>query len=491
MTDKIDLNEYLRERGHEKGVLDQLLEDARPLPLVLLDFVPTGTPLRQIEAELGKVCAQNSASWDLLKMVTPRRWDLYFAGALVQHFTNLTHHSRELEAIGEGVRKRFLANLRENGGAAVARDDLEIYEELMWLPRNDFGNAQAYSLLFSDRVRYSVGEKNWYVWAGHHWAKATGGQAERLMVKAIHAREEAEHLRLADNCEPPSVVTSGTKDEVARSRRKVKRDDTLKFFINSLNAPKLKAALSTAFSLAELEWGTDTILDPDPHLLACANGVVDLQTGILRPGSPEDRITRNTGIDFNSDARCARFEQFLREVFCGDSTAIPFIARLVGYSLTGETREQVLPILLGDGCNGKSVFLETLAEITGSYSTVTAFSALEGGRSGASNDLAALRGARLVSATESEQGSMLNESRIKRMIGCDRVADRYLYQEFAVHKPRYKLWLAVNHFPDIRGTDDGIWRRLLIVPFSASFLGREDKELPEILRAEAEYWRGL
>jgi putative DNA primase/helicase len=227
--------------------------------------------------------------------------------------------------------------------------------------------------------------------------------------------------------------------------------------------------------------------DPDPWLLACENGVVDLTTGALRDGRPEDRLTLTTQLAFNPDAPAERWQTFLQEVF-PSADVIDFVWRAVGYCLTGETSAQVVFICHGSGANGKSVFLATLRRILGEYAYNTPFATFEHlERGGIPNDVAALAGKRLVTAGETRESARLNEERIKALTGGDPITARFLHAEFFTFLPRLKLWLAVNHRPRVGDDSYGFWRRIRLIPFSRTFdRERQDPRLGEVLQGEAE-----
>jgi putative DNA primase/helicase len=196
-------------------------------------------------------------------------------------------------------------------------------------------------------------------------------------------------------------------------------------------------------------------------------------------------LTKAVGYDFDPSAPCPRWIRFLDEVFAGDRDLIGFVQRAVGYSLTGDTREQCLFLCHGKGANGKSTMLSTLRTVLGDYSANTPFSTFElGDRAGNTNDLAALAGTRLVTAAETSEARRLNEARVKAVTGGDPVTARFLYTEYFTYVPTYKIWLSMNALPTVAGVDDGIWRRLRLIPFGVSFKGREDRTLEETLRAE-------
>jgi len=213
--------------------------------------------------------------------------------------------------------------------------------------------------------------------------------------------------------------------------------------------------------------GVDEI-DADPWLLVVENGTLDLRTGTLREGRREDMITKMAPVKFDPEAKCPTWERFLMRIMGNNMALIDFLQKAVGYSLTGDTREQCLMLLYGDGFNGKSTFINAISALLGEYAAGTPTESLmaKQGDSGINNDIARLKGARFVSAIETEDGKRFSESLIKQLTGGDRVVARFLHKEFFEFMPVFKLWLAVNHKPGIRGTDYAIWRRIRMVPFT-------------------------
>jgi len=170
----------------------------------------------------------------------------------------------------------------------------------------------------------------------------------------------------------------------------------------------------------------------------------------------------------------------------GNADLIAFLQRATGYSLTGETSEQCLFILHGSGANGKSTFVETIHALLGDYGQKTETkSFMQRQSEGVRNDLARLKGARFASAVEIGRGQKLDEALIEEATGGDRIAARFLFKELFEFQPQFKLFLACNHKPEIRGTDEGIWRRVKLVPFDVTIPPKErDKRLLVKLRAE-------
>ncbi len=226
--------------------------------------------------------------------------------------------------------------------------------------------------------------------------------------------------------------------------------------------------------------------DADSWLLNCANGIVDLRTGELHPHKREVLATKLVPVSYDPLAKAPIFEKFLREIMQGSQELIEFLQLALGYTLTGETKEQCLFFLHGTGSNGKTTLLEVLAEIVSDYGQKAEFKTFMVQKNdGPRNDLAALKGARYVAASEAEGNAAFAEAFLKEVTGGDTVKCRFLHEEFFEFKPQFKIWLAANHKPVIKGTDDGIWRRLRLIPFDAKFEdAAKDADLPRKLRTE-------
>jgi putative DNA primase/helicase len=228
--------------------------------------------------------------------------------------------------------------------------------------------------------------------------------------------------------------------------------------------------------------------DVDPWLLNTPDGVVDLRTGRLRPHQPDDYMTKITA--GAPGGECPLFLRFLTKITGGHRELERFLQRVAGYSLTGVTREHALFFGYGTGANGKGTFLNTLTGIQGGYATVApmeTFTATIAERH--TTDLAMLRGARLVTAQETEEGRRWAESKIKALTGGDPITARFMRQDFFTFTPAFKLFIAGNHKPGLRGVDEAIRRRFHLVPFTVTVpLEERDPELAEKLKAE---WQGI
>lgn len=346
--------------------------------------------------------------------------------------------------------------------------------------RTDSGNAEIIAHLFGDGLRYDHGRQRWLIFpeGAQRWHEPTGGELVRFAQAAADERYDA------------------AKDIPGRDG-----DDEALFARRSKNRAAIDNALALLKALPPVDDGAAP-WDTDPALLAVANGVVDLRTGEIRPGSPEDRMTRGLDVIYEPWAKCPRWEQFIAEVFPEPAVAA-LVRRAVGYSLTAETSEQVLFLLHGRGSNGKSTFLNILRAVAGPLAVNIPFATIEWeGRGQHPADLAAIDGARVTTCSETSETARLNEARLKSLTGGDPITARRLYGQPYTFRPAAKFWLAVNHLPVVRDDSDGFWRRIRTIPFVRQF-GPEERdpaleskllgELPGILawavQAAGEWYR--
>ncbi len=310
--------------------------------------------------------------------------------------------------------------------------------------------ARFFARSYGDRIRHCAKGGGWFIWDGKRWALDDDG--------AI--------LRLAAEC----------TDRVAESANAVpdleQRKKVLNFVISLRKRRGIENFVALAASLDGISIGNPERFDADPWLLNVENGVVDLRTGTLQPHDRDLLLTKLVPIAYNPHAKCDRWERFLDEIFDRDAETVAFVQRAAGYSLTGITREHAFLVLYGIGANGKSSLLALLGQIAGDYGLSAAPETFVDRQAGAAtNDLARLRGMRFVSAIETSEGRALAESFVKAVTGGDRISARFLYTEFFDFEPAFKLWLGTNHKPVIKGGDDGIWRRVRLVPFEQRFEG--------------------
>ena len=292
----------------------------------------------------------------------------------------------------------------------------------------------------------------WYRWTGTYW------QHERTKLAFSYARQLARDL--ADNMDR---TTSKAAFAAAVERF---------------------AQADRAFAVTSETW------DRDLMLLGTPTGTIDLRTGALRSAHPDDRITRITAVGPSETADCPMWLRFLREATQNDEDFITFLQRVCGYSLTGCITEHILLFVFGPGGNGKSVLLNTVSSVLGDYATTAAmdtFTATMGAYDRHPTDLAMLRGARLVTASETEEGRFWSETRIKTLTGGDPITARFMRQDFFTFMPQFTLVIVGNHTPALRNVNDATKRRVAIAPFLFK-PENPDKDLEAKLRAE---WPGI
>ncbi|MFJ8394373.1 phage/plasmid primase, P4 family [Streptomyces sp. NPDC094144] len=317
---------------------------------------------------------------------------------------------------------------------------------------SDAMNAHALVSWTNGRIKFAPG-LGYYVWDGRVWV-----QSDTKVRQEIHRMGAA-------------LVLAGATKEARGFTMTTNIDNLMK---------ELRSVPSVYVNADEF--------DARPDLLSFRNGVVDLRTGKIMPHSMDDLLTTSLPMDYDPEARAPRWERFISEIMPGMPDMPAYLQRLTGYGITGHTSEQCFTVLWGKGANGKSVYTETLSSIFGDITTTTPFATFESktGSGGIPNDIAALRSARLVMASEGESGKRMSESVLKRLSGKDRVTARFLNKEFFTYQPRFLIMLATNHKPSFASQDEGLWRRVKLIPFKRYFAPAErEYDLDEKLMAEA------
>jgi putative DNA primase/helicase len=315
------------------------------------------------------------------------------------------------------------------------------------------GIARVFARRFEDRLRFCHHAGAWYEWTGTHWKKDETALAFQFCREL--AREFTEDAKANELKEVRKVSFAGGVEKFAKS--------------------------DPSMAVTSEAW------DRDPLLLGTPGGTVDLRTGLLREPDPTDGITKVTAVAPADAVSCPRWLQFLDETF-GDVDLIRFLQQWGGYSLTGETREHALVFGFGNGKNGKSVWLNTHTGILNDYAATSAMDTFTASKSDRHpTDLAMLRGARLVSASETEEGRSWAESRIKQMTGGDQISARFMQKDFFTFRPSFKLTIIGNHNPVLKNVDEAARRRFNLVPFNRT-PAKPDPLLEQKLKAE---WPGI
>jgi putative DNA primase/helicase len=312
-------------------------------------------------------------------------------------------------------------------------------------PRTELGYAHRLVTVYGDRLRYVPAWRRWLVWDGRRWGPDATGQADRWM-KSIARRLMADALLVEDDAKRKAAVSIARAGESARG---------------------IRGALTLAGTVRGI--ATDPAdLDADPCLLNCPNGVLDLQTGQLGEHDPALLLTKLTGGAFDPTAIGPEFEKFLGRIQ-PDPDMRAFLARLLGHALPGAVVEHLLPILHGGGANGKSTLVDAVLAALGDYAgTAEPGLFTERGFDAHPTGVADLFGRRLVVVHESDRGRHLAEATVKRLTGGDRIKARRMREDFWEFEPSHTAFMLTNHQPLVRGDDEGIWRRLRLVPFEVT-----------------------
>lgn len=324
-------------------------------------------------------------------------------------------------------------------------DDIEPTED---------GVARAFTELHGQYLKFDHDIGAWYEWQGDHWQAEGTGRAYNYCREL--ARSASIHLK------------SDAKGKMRRA--------------NFASGVERMARCDPTHAVGASEW------DADPWLLGCPNARIDLRTGEVDDPHTSDRITRITAVAPAATATCPIWLGFLEQATGGDAEMVAFLRRWCGYSLTGSTREHALIFLYGPGGNGKSVFLNTVSGILGGYATTAAMDTFTASKTGQHlTFLAMLHGARMVTASETEEGRAWAEARIKQMTGGDPITANFMRQDPFTFTPQFKLTIVGNHQPVLHNVDEAARRRFNIVPFTVK-PSSPDRDLEEKLKRE---WPGI
>mgnify|MGYP000014225589 FL=1 len=327
---------------------------------------------------------------------------------------------------------------------------------------DDTGNAYRFRDAYRDRIRYNFARDSWMVWDGRRWKVDEVCQVKQMADELLYSLlREAEGEGDADLAK-----------HVRRSLSSKNKENMIKEARHLEGVPIYPAQL-----------------DRFGQVINLPNGVYHLQKGTVKPHHPEYYLSKLAGAPYQPGAACPHWLAFLEDVTLGDPEMIAYLQALCGYCLTGSTQEQCMYFLYGNGSNGKSTFMATLTKILGDYAANAQPETLmmrdKTGGAQARSDIARLEGSRMVSTFEPNAGVRLDEGMVKQMTGGDKITARYLYKADFEFLPEFKILMATNYKPEIRGTDDGIWRRIRLIPFEASIPEeKKDKALPQKLAAE-------
>lgn len=384
----------------------------------------------------------SAKSWKSVPENTTKKWHSFSTSPM----TKITHSSLFHEARQNGWKGKPHKKTTNKKNSPEAH--YELTEDAVSL---------AFNIKYDGKLKFCHDTHKWYLWNGVYW------QQNRDHIAFDYARDLARSFR-----QKIEDISEGTLAAVGKTA-----------FASGVEK---FAQRDRAFAV------TADIWDQNPFLLGTPAGTVDLKTGNLHSSSAEDYITKVTAVVPTETADCPNWYEFLRQATGNDVDLIRFLGQWCGYCLTGSTQEHALLFIYGPGGNGKSVFLNTVSSILGHHAVTApmdAFSASTGERH--PTDLAMLRGARLVTATETEEGRAWAEAKIKQMTGGDPISARFMRQDFFTFRPCFKITIAGNHKPTLKNVDEAARRRFNIVPFVHK-PEKPDRDLEVKLRAE---WPGI
>jgi putative DNA primase/helicase len=394
-----------------------------------------------------------------------RGWSVQEITDLCSPFANGGADDPELAVIVESAVAKFGVGLSRETSASLSeglkalKAEIEVpgaSKSMFTLPAVITQDAIAliFAEEYADQLQFDHHAGAWYAWTGSYWKR------EDTLLAFQYCRELG---REASKGGTPTAMKEARKIAFAGGVEKFARADR-------------------AIAVTSERW------DRDPFLLGTPDGTVDLRSGILKPAAPAEGITRLVAVTPSHEARCPLWLKFLSETFGADLAMVRFVRQWFGYCLTGDTREHALWFGFGNGGNGKGVLLNTIGGILGDYVVAAPMDTFTAVKFAAHpTEIAMLRGARMVTASETERGKAWAESRIKQLTGGDPVTARFMHKDFFTFKPEFKLTLIGNHKPVLRSVDAAARRRFNLVPFM-NVPAVVDQQLEHKLKAE---WPGI
>ena len=326
----------------------------------------------------------------------------------------------------------------------------------------DVTNCDYFLKAYGDIIRYCITWNKFLFWNGTNWDIDTRGRvAERCKIFVHKMYRGMRYI-------------TDRQLEAAFEKHLIKSESFRRI-----------QALEGLLKISEEIKVEDFELDTNNYYFNVDKYTLNLKTMRVMEPNQKHLITKKSNFIFEKGVDCPTWNLFLMQIFNKDLQLIRFIQKAMGYALSGDVSEQCLFILWGTGANGKSTFLNVMLELFGDYATSTGIETFMKKNSEQSNDLARLKGLRLVTTSEIEQGRQISESLIKVVTGEDALTARFLYGEYFSFKPTFKIFMATNHKPKIRGADNGIWRRIKMIPFTVTIPPEQrDKNLTAKLIAE-------
>lgn len=323
---------------------------------------------------------------------------------------------------------------------------------------------------FATVLKFNAVDKKWFFFNGSYWQEDIGNQRVELAAERVANSIKKEKPEL-------SFSTKTDEDKAMNEWYRFQKDS---------RSHMAKMHMIDEFKKYVIVKHGE--FDKEDMLLNTESGYVDLTSGELKDHDIDKKFSHQTVAEYSDNVDAPLWEKFLNQIFNNDEELIHYVQKAIGYSFTGSVDEQCLFILNGRGRNGKSVFSNVVSDVAGNYAkkmNVQTIVAKKNQSGSANSDIARLEGARIVTSSELNEGDRFDESLVKQLTGGDKILARFLYGSEFEYKPKFKIWMATNHLPIIRGTDDGIWRRIKIIPFNIQIPKEKvDKKLEYKLKAE-------
>lgn len=354
------------------------------------------------------------------------------------------------------------------------------------LERNETGDAELLAYLFKDKICYSVEEKTWFIWNSWHWEEDKKQPVRNLVaneVAEMYMWAAQENLALADprlgEDDPHYVRMQELSKRVFALRGATKITTVLK---RAADHPDL---LTTADDWQVSAWD-----------LPVNNGIVNLKDGSFRESKPEDYIRCPCPVEWlGLDHPAPQFEKFISDIFDGNEDIVKSMQRILGYALVGEQKESIMPILVGEGRNGKDTLFKALQNVLGELAGPVGEEIMVSSRnnSAASNIASTLRFKRIAYVSETKDSAYLDNGRVKQLTGGGKIQAKELYKDPISFEQQHTLFLMTNHKPRISAEDEAIWRRILLIEFPLKFIDnplqdcerKADKYLFDKLKTES------
>jgi putative DNA primase/helicase len=353
--------------------------------------------------------------------------------------------------------------------------------------QDERGDAKLLAEVFCDDLAFDVIKGNFIEYRDGIWREDELRKIQSELIdvlvdiySALSRKMDEKHLQIIQIIQEKA----GSDDELQKKAGAIaKVRDFLRRRITKLNT---KNRISNVISLLKPEISVSAKdFDVQPFLFNLRNGTYNFKTNVVQLHNPHDKLQKVSPVLFDKDKKALKWLDFLNIIFCEDSDLIDFVQKCVGYSLTGYTDIQSVFFCYGKGANGKSTFFSTLRLLAGDYYDTITIDSILSGRSGNNNtqyEMSKLKGKRLIVASEIPENRKLNESQLKDLTGGEAILARNPFEKPFSFQPTHKLWLFGNHKPVIAGTDNGIWRRIRLIPFSATIPPEKQRKMSDIMK---------